>query len=279
LLLGARAGASAAPEGRTSLHLAAMGGHEDAVMCLLAVAPEVVQQEDHRGLKALHYARLHGFPEVAKTLEAEEEEQKALYVQWWDRFEPDSRARLSERCCEVFLEVGRPWLLGAGAAALRLGCRVVDSLGLFERFAVDLRAGGLYAGSEAAADENSMHEPPAAVRLPAQLVRHDAHSSHRPDSRGRGRRRSLARDGPDVELRVSLPQALAVSGGRLGDLLLRIIGEVEARAGAQAGVACREVRSPWVCPVRFAGSPVVGSSPARSSPARGSPARGQRSES
>lgn len=259
LLLGASAEPAAiAPEGRTALHLASMAGHEAAVMCLLAVTPESVQWEDDRGLRALYYARLRGFPEVAEALEAEEEAQKALYVQWWQRFEPDTRAALSLSRSEAFLEVDRPWLLGAGASAIRLGCRVVDSLGLLKRFLVDLRC----ASALRSMDSDSQD---CTVRIPAYLVKHPGETRRRRGNHGRHRRNWIC-DRPDVELKISLARALEVSAGRLGDLYVRVVGEVDERAASRVGVACQEVRSPWVCPVQVAGSPVT-------SLARGLPAR------
>lgn len=262
LLLSAQADAgSLAPEGRSALHLAAMYGHEVAVRCLLAGVPDAVQWEDQRGLNALHYARARTFPGVMAALQAEEEAQRILKVQWWERFEPDSRACLSERHCEVFLEVGRPWLLGASASTLRLGCRVVDSLGLLARFALELMVSGAQQSlddgtSEERCAQGRAPDLPASVRIPAQLVRH-AQDGRKRRSRGRRDSAIAMRDRPDVELRVALSQALAASGGRLGDLYLRVVGEVDLRAAATEGVACREVRSPWVFPADFAGSPVI----------------------
>lgn len=207
--------------------MAAMEGHEAIVARLLAAEPELQRVEDGRGWRALDYARARGRAGSLEALRSEERAQTTLHSQWRQLFEPSCRARLNVPACEAYLEVGRPRLLGASARSLRLACRVVDALGLVQRYSLELFNPGRASGPV---------EWEGQVCVPAQLVRHS----------------SRARIS-DVELAVFLRGVHEPLWERLEDCRLRVVADLVPERAARVGLEGWQARSPWASPLRFGG--------------------------
>lgn len=203
------------PEGRTALHLAAMEGHSAVVDVLLAARPELQSLEDVRGWRALDYARERGLP-CRDALYAEDQAQNLLHSQWRQHFEPVCRARLNVPACDAFLEIGRPHLLGHSGAALRIACRLADSLALAERFVLELAADS----AETVAEK--------VVALPAQLTRRRACGAIQ-----------------DIELLVPLRRPPLPAWDRLGKYRFRVVAELKLGLAARFNLEHCKARSPW----------------------------------
>jgi len=221
-------------DGRTALHLSAMEGYDEVVQVLLAAAPDLQNVTDTKGWRAVDYARQRGWRKPADVLGTEEEAQRKLHVDWRGRWEPGCRTRLNVAACDAFLEIGRSRLMGRDRTSFKVGCRVVDVLGLLEHFSIEIAySGNFHIRSEGdARDCETVVALPCSVRVGKPRQKSGSSSSS-----------SCPRD---VELKASLEAAerSLPSYVRLSSCWVRVVASLSANANMFHLGQC-QARSPW----------------------------------